>query len=323
MMGTRRIFFTSRKAREDFFANIRQNFDSWNAVAQSFGLNAKTFDNFRMGRVSLPESIFGRVLEGRYYEKHISYKEENWGQRKGGKVTLRRHPEIFEKGRRIGGKSGKESGTKYKFPMDTPLTRELAELVGAFIGDGFTNKYAGAPMIQFTGHAMLDKEYLTSHLTRLVRSICSDIVPYVRKKQNSLWITFYSKEFHALLTERFALPNGKKCYIVKVPEEILNARKNVFCSCLRGIFDTDGYVFFDRRKSYSSPYVRIGLHLRNKGLIKQVHELLQSLNINSRKVADEEKIHINGEEQCSLFMEKIGFSNSRHKNKITRALGGI
>ena len=39
------------------------------------------------------------------------------------------------------------------------LNKELAELIGAFIGDGFIASYNGSYHVEFTGHPYHDKEY--------------------------------------------------------------------------------------------------------------------------------------------------------------------
>ena len=137
-------------------------------------------------------------------------------------------------------------------------------------------------------------------------------------------VTILSKYLFILLLKRFKIPLGKKCYSVMIPEEVLEDKEK-FIRTVRGIFDTDGCVFFDKRKSYKTPYVRIVLQLSNKILIKQIVSFLNSLGINNRyhEVIRKNKhkndaycIQINGVKNVKDYLNQIGFSNSRHGNKI-------
>jgi hypothetical protein len=69
--------------------------------------------------------------------------------------------------------------------------------------------------------------------------------------------------------EAMGFPVGEK-YDIYLFDEILR-KKEFIRACLRGVFDTDGSVFFDKRPIYRNHYPRIDLHLENKRLVKQVH----------------------------------------------------
>jgi hypothetical protein len=242
------------------------------------------------------------------------------GCRKGGLVTYSKHKSIFEKGRKIAiqrNKERREASGLYHFPLNTPLTRELSELIGAFIGDGFTNMYAHHYIVQFTGHASLDQNYMTGHIAKFILDVSPKIKFRIGKKDNTMRLTIYSKEFHQLLTKRFLFPAGKKSYTVTIPDEILKAEKSILHACVRGIFDTDGCIGFDRRKTYRQPYMRIHLDMKSKKLIAQLVKILQEEGIKVTVTDQGERIQINGSEQVFLFVEKIGFSNERHLKKIS------
>src|SRR5688572_19793280 len=106
------------------------------------------------------------------------------GRRKGGLATHARHPEIFEKGRLLGAKKLKMGELKYHFDLETPLTMELAELVGAFIGDGFTNKYGRMCETQFSGHKTLDRTYMTERIVQYIKNLSPDANVLMRDVKN-------------------------------------------------------------------------------------------------------------------------------------------
>ena len=122
-----------------------------------------------------------------------------------------------------------------------------------------------------------------------------------------------------MLTKRFKIPAGLKAHSVKMPKEILDSPRMIKFM-LRGMFNTDGGVGFDRRKTYKKPYVRINYVSVSKNLIEQMHNLLDKYeiphSIHRRNDPKAMQIQINGEENTKLFLKKIGFSNQRHLKKV-------
>lgn len=323
-VGATRVFFNSDEIRNYFFSKLKLEFGTWKALMSSLRTYKCRLERFRSGEISLPYGTFTSLLSHlepsdiELVKQNIYFRQANWGRSKGGFATYFRHREIFEEGRRI---AAKNALPKYKFNFDMSLTEQLAELIGAFIGDGFTNCYGKNYIVQFTGDSRLDYAYFSDTLIPSINDICSESNPILNVYNNTLRLTVNSKEFHILLTKRFGLTRGKKAYSVKMPQEILQSNnQKIINLCIRGIFDTDGYVFFDRRKSYKTPYLRIGLQMASKGLIQQVHSLLLQQGILAKITSDGSKLQINGFSECKKFVSLVGFSNSRHLNKIKQVL---
>ena len=174
-------------------------------------------------------------------------------------------------------------------------------------------------MTQFAGHSTLDNEYFVKTLIPFIKMISPNSNPILTKKDNTLRLTIYSKEFHNLLTERFRFTAGKKTYTVTIPKDIINLKDSKMINlCVRGIYDTDGCIFYDKRKIYKNPYLRINLTSVSSVLIKQIYNILKELNLNPRITTNYNKhvIQINGVQNCKKFIEIIGFSNKRHLDKI-------
>ncbi|HLC64743.1 MAG TPA: LAGLIDADG family homing endonuclease [Candidatus Nanoarchaeia archaeon] len=315
---SKRVFFETSFDRTNFFLLLKRKYGSWSNVATHFGLYKSRLEKLRNGNVSTPIELFQRFLKGfddyhtEYFGNVISLREKNWGRIKGGRATYQKHKDIFEKGRKIG-----SSVPRYIFPLNTPLTPELCELIGAFIGDGFTNKYGSRYVVQYSGDATLDFDYHIKYLRSLFMRLFPGSHPIHKIWQNTSRITINSKQLFELLTKRFGFIGGKKAYTVLIPREILESEnKECILKCVRGIFDTDGCVFFDKRDSYKKPYIRIALELRSKELIKQISFILRKEGINLTITNDGEKIQINGYNNCVKFIRKVGFSNQRHLIKI-------
>lgn len=322
-----RVLFCSGTSRNYFFSRLKLKFGTWQALTKKIETYKSRLERFRSGWISLPYFTYALLL--RYLEnddvifakQNVFFRQENWGRSKGGLITYSRHREMFEEGRKIAARNARP---KYKFNFDMPLTEQIAELLGAFIGDGFTNCYGRSYIVQITGDSRLDRTYYSDILIPCIKTMCPESNPIIDTYDNTIRLTINSKEFCILLTQRFGFRRGKKAYSVKIPQEILESNNwRIINRCIRGIFDTDGYVFFDRRKSYEVPYLRIGLQVVSKDLIRQVHYLLLQQGILAKVTSKGDRIQINGLDECRKFVSIVGFSNSRHLNKLKGILSGV
>lgn len=216
-----------------------------------------------------------------------------------------------------------------------PLSEELCELVGAFIGDGCTDSYVtkhgkSKYHLSIIGDSTLDREYHLGKLSAIVKDLFGVVTKaYFRNDKNAMQLNIYSKRVFRLFTERFGFPIGVKTYTVKIPEEILNSEERLIFATIRGIFDTDGCVFFDKRSPYKKPYPRIALQIVSGPLFLQLKSVLSNhffLYTHHSQKRGTYTLEVYGHEQLSKWMKLIGFSNKRHLNKIEekyKPLAGI
>ena len=127
---------------------------------------------------------------------------------------------------------------------------------GVVIGDGFTNKYDHHYLVQITGDKKLDENYYSAILQPLCKTIF-DVPAKITTTKDALRLSIYSKALFEMLTIRFDIPAGKKCYTIMIPEEIMSAENKFISATLRGMFNTDGGIGFDKRKCYKKPYIRV------------------------------------------------------------------
>ncbi|HLC72869.1 MAG TPA: LAGLIDADG family homing endonuclease [Candidatus Nanoarchaeia archaeon] len=319
--------FKNAVARSSFFNDIKLTTSlSWKNLARIIQTNRSMLDNYRNGKLCISENRFLILLNLLTFEQQqlflqeILYKSKNWGQRLGGLITSKKYPNNINRIRHLASTS-KKNYVKYEFNITMSLSEKLCEFVGAVIGDGFTNQYGGAYEMQITGDRILDKDY---YFTRL-KPICENlfhITPKITENKNGLRLTIYSKRLFQMLTQRFKIPAGVKAYTVAIPSEILLAGNNYLYATLRGMFDTDGGVGFDKREIYSKPYIRINYTSSSKQLIKQVSNILDQNNVphSVHSKTSAQMIQINGRNNTSQFMSKIGFSNKRHLDKIDHGI---
>ena len=324
----KRVYFLNDKDRKDFFDKVKVSKVSWKKLANFLNTNRAMIDSYRKGNLSIPFEKFSLLMslikdeDKNQFNNKVGEKESNWGQIIGGKKAYKINKDKFDEGRKKGSRASKDS-VKYNFDVNLPLSKGLCEFIGAIIGDGFTNKYKNFYQTQITGDKKLDLEYYQ----KVLKPICEDlfkITPKITEKDNVIRLNIYSKRLFEMLTKRFKIPAGKKCYSVVIPEEILKSEEKFINSTLRGMFDTDGGIGLDKRKAYKKPYIRVNYTSASHDLIEQIHNILESYSINhsvhKKNDAPAQQIQINGEKNVRLFLRKIGFSNERHLNKVKHLL---
>lgn len=193
------------------------------------------------------------------------------------------------------------------------FNRSFAEFVGAVIGDG--NIYDKKPYyVELCGDPKLDLDYMEK-MSKLLNNKFS-FKNNLKVRGGGLRLRINNKALVELLKD-IGIPTGAdKFSKVSIPKIFLSDCE-LTSSCVRGVFDTDGCVFYDMRKIYKQPYIRICLHMKNRKLLKQIRNILNSKGINAKLNSQGYNLSINGEQEVNKFLRNIGFSNKRHKDRMT------
>jgi len=199
------------------------------------------------------------------------------------------------------------------------LNPEIAELIGAHIGDGSMELYKGRYVVSFFGHPIEDENYV-----KRIAEIYSKyfgVSPRIRKWSGVIGFQICSKDIFDFISS-LGIPSGKKDG-VDIPELIKLSDKEIVSSCIRGIFDTDGTMYFEfKNRKY---YPRIQLKITSEKVAKSVNILLnERFDIKStlyfRKESPNRKmsyfVEIRGVEKLERWMEEIGFNNIKHLSKV-------
>jgi len=319
-------------SRDYFFNSIKENLRiTWKELRNKEKITRSSFDNYKSGKLLIPDKVFERLcsyLTESQKEKIMREKEgvdENFGQIIGGKRAYAINFEKFKEGREKGLRKLKtlkrehfqEDKIKIK---EICLDKNICELIGAFIGDGFFNCYKNKLYhIEFSGDSRYDIPYYNERIIPIIRSIVHNIQPHIYKVKgrNCIRVVFYSKNLYSFFKERVGFNPGRKTYDISITNEILNSE--FINSTIRGIFDTDGGVFLDKRKRYKKPYPRIIFQTVSKPLYTQLFDLLSKdfkLYTRFNNKRNIYVIEIYGHKQLKKWMSKIGFSNKRHLDKI-------
>lgn len=212
---------------------------------------------------------------------------------------------------------------KTKYVIKKKINKEISEIIGAFIGDGYIGAYGPTKtkyVVGFVGDKHLDIYYIT-YLTSLIKKNFQYTTPKIRfrSNENTMDLRIFSKKFYDFFISLGFVP-GIKSHNVSI-QNIILCNKHVTYT-IRGIFDTDDCVFYDKRAIYKKPYPRITLQIRSKRLIKQLEKYLSAkdFKIYVKHYSHRSYLEIYGQKQLERFLKRVGFSNPRHLNKI-RLLG--
>jgi len=146
--------------------------------------------------------------------------------------------------------------------------------------------------------------------------------PYQLKiRQHGLRFRLQDKKAFKRLTD-LGIPwgNGKARNVI-IPQCIEKLGWNQIRWVLRGIFDTDGTLFFSKKTYKNTIYPTLEIRTYSKALGKQVDRLLTKKGFRSRlRGNDFRGFHIGlyGYNMLYKWVGEIGFSNYRHTNKYLR-----
>lgn len=324
-----RIGFADEPMRKKFFSTVREisGAKSWKDISVLLGLRRTQFQQYQYGQLLLPKRIFDLMAEflpkekQDFFKTSIFAKPSNWGAVKGGLKNFEKNKEaLLEHLGQVRYKS-----VPRPVNLSQPLSKDLCELIGAIIGDGCVDGHirkngTSAYHLSITGDAERDKDYLTNKIPSIISSLFNiQTHIYPKKDCRAIALNFNSKQVFSLFTKRFGFPAGAKAFTVKIPEEIMQAGEEFIFPAIRGIFDTDGCVFFDKRKKYCVPYPRITLQVVSEPLFLQLKQFLSkhfSLYARSGIKRHNYCVEVYGHKQLEKWMRLIGFSNRRHLSKI-------
>lgn len=330
-----RIDFKNNFVRTEFFKILKRtlNIKSWGKLQNFFDCPRTSFQAYHYGKYLIPENLFQKMIrclnpkDKSYFEKNIITKNDNWGVVKGGQATYKKYPKLAEIAREKAIKKARQKAFE-KPVFDISLSTELCEFVGAMIGDGNVDGYLQKKNklpkyhLSITGNSVDDFDYLSKYFPKIIQNLFNVKSKVIfRKDCNAMVLNVYSKKVFFLFKERFGFTPGNKTYSIKIPFEIISSKDKFVFATIRGIFDTDGTVFFDKRKIYKKPYPRIALQIVSKDLFLQLKEFLGKyflLYSFINKKRNCYHLEIYGEKQLEKWILLVGFSNQKHLNKIEK-----
>ena len=210
------------------------------------------------------------------------------------------------------------------------ITENLAEETGWHIGDGsmnyYNNKGRQVGIYQLRGHREDDKDHYIQRIKPIFDALYKTNISLREMPSNSVYgFQAWSSDL-IKFKQKLGLPIGKKFNIV-IPDAFLND-DSFIKAVIRGIFDTDGSIYLERKNK--KIYPRVYITTISEGLANQLLSLLKSLGLNATKYSQLSNkefnrqrafiITLRGEEMLNRFIKEISPKNPKHLEKYKRFL---
>lgn len=204
--------------------------------------------------------------------------------------------------------------------MIIKLNPKIAELIGMHVGDGTLYKTKWSIVWELRG-GLDEKDYYRNHVKKLLESLFRDLEfkPKFRSggKQGCFGVQTCKKEVSSFFIQYGFVP-GTKTYSVRIPNYIKEANRVIQSAFIRGLFDTDGYLRFERinnNKNYTYPKIEFGS--ASVLLRDDLFVLLNELGYRPYKWGkhDYYKLCLAGKDNLEKFMREIAPRNVKHLNK--------
>lgn len=170
------------------------------------------------------------------------------------------------------------------------MTPELAEICGIHAGDGYLRiRERNKGEVDISGN-IEEKEYYDGYVVPLFNKAFNLNLKGRLFSRGTYGFVTYQKNVRDILIE-FGFPHGKKSKIVKIPDLIIQSEnKKMYSTFLRGLFDTDGNLYFRNRKT-----------LKNYSSFKKQHNYYPHISFST--VSDKMS------SQIVFLLNKLGFVN--------------
>tara|TARA_Y100000310_G_C20693181_1_gene823727 strand:- start:216 stop:971 length:756 start_codon:yes stop_codon:yes gene_type:complete len=210
----------------------------------------------------------------------------------------------------------------------------IAEILGAFIGDGWIQSDQKA--LYVVGNLTEDKDYFDLFLAPLFSRCFNSVIPKKFPYWKVYGIGIYKKNIieNAL---NLGFQKGNKSLTVKIPQQYIKSKnKEIHKSIIRGIFDTDGCFWCERSRAKTSTiwkqthryHPELCITSCSKELLNQICKLLDNLDIESkisqkskkgfkhgRNINDSFVLRIRKINEIKKWFKIIGTNNPKHKTK--------
>jgi len=163
-----------------------------------------------------------------------------------------------------------------KIVIPNELSEILAEETGMHIGDGTMGVYNASYRFAMEGDVIEDKEYYLDWVKNIYFQLYN-LKLNIRAFKERYGFQLGSKAIVTFKHTTLNLPYGKKGSIIKIPNAIM--KNPLFMrACLRGLFDTDGCIWFEKKNDKEIPwYPRIEFHVTSKMLTEQIARILNTM----------------------------------------------
>jgi len=316
-----------------FRIHDRKNW-SWEYIADICGVTQRTLRDWKKEKFKISYEAFLKLEEtsGILLGSPVKILPEFWGREEAAKKGGQRRIELFgnfgsQESRRNGGLSSQKKfrdnpnyardiGVKVRNIINYPKQSDLlSEFIGIMLGDGGISR--NQARITFDR----SKDLLYAHFIQELIFKLFEIKPKVidKKTDKGSDIVIYSRNFVDFLVESGLKIGSKIKNDICVPSWIL-ANNEYKISCLRGMFDTDGSVYFYDHIVNNKKYLNLAICFTSFSpkLLGSIFGILKDLNFLPTKTKN--KIYLNKNMDIVRYFDIISSNNYNRLNKYKQYL---
>lgn len=321
-----RVKFLKGK-QSDFLERIRQEHKlEWPQVAQVCRVHARTLFDWRRDKYQMSYAAF-KMLRKRYDSLKpgkIEILPENWNIVNIAALGARRRNELYGPPGTPAGRSKGGTVTAFKFKNDPEFAKKvgfvlrkqivcpqrssmLAEFLGIVLGDGAVN----AHQVRVYANSKTDRDY-AYFIKQIVADLFNMTSTITTRDKNTIVVVVSGKNLVDFLVDCGLKKGDKILSGVDVPGWVMKDRE-FSKSCVRGLMDTDGGIYFHNHTTKGIRYRHMGLCFtsHSKALLNSAYKILLSFNINC-KSDGKRHVMIYDRNEVNKYMEIIGSHNSKH-----------
>lgn len=207
---------------------------------------------------------------------------------------------------------------------------DMAELIGIHIGDGCISRTKKYAEYYLGGDINEEIEYHDNWVAplfnkKVMAPLLNKEVQYKKHPKVGIYGFHIFDERIVKFFEKFGITAGSKINS-RIPNNIINNKKLIL-RFLRGLFDTDGTIYFDKNYSAKNPKndkPRIQVASVSKNLIDDVLNSLISFGLHPIIIGPYKgkrcknpfyTVRLYRKSDIKFFIDKIGFKNPKHLTK--------
>ncbi len=198
------------------------------------------------------------------------------------------------------------------------ITPEISEMFGIHAGDGYMRfRERNKGEVDISGD-FEEKEYYDKHVIPLFNKTFQTTIKGRYFSRGTYGFVTYSIKIRNFLFNA-GFPSGKKSGIVKIPKSVLsNKNVKIYSKFMRGLFDTDGCLSFEKKNKKYHYYPKINITTTSNQLYKGACYMLNFLEIDHYVYGYQPKnkrdnykwvIYVSGFERLEKWMNIIGIKN--------------
>ncbi len=326
-MEQERIQFPKGKQKE-FIAKAKSLVGkSWNEVGQVFDINTNTFQSYWKERTRLSKKDFEKICNclnlvqeetlSKYAANNLIWdyntalmSKNTFGkdkiQTKQIKITYPSNSLDLD----LSIVNFSKRDISKRILLSNKITPLLAEEIGLSIGDGYISNKKFEYRLK--GNKKDEKEYYNNFVKPMFKELYN-IDLNIREYDSTVGFELYSKALWEFKTKVIGLPTAPK-RTIGIPALFKVNNKEILCSLVRGLFDTDGNIYFRSQGINKSYYPVLSFTTISKLLAEDLNEILAVLGFNSNLYFSSKITKKNPSPKYSVVL--YGYSNFRLYKKL-------